>query len=147
MDDQPYEITIFANKIVINEFDTDTLFMNIYNYWCFCHFLSPYYLQEGDATIKLKENIIKKWPTNDFCNVNLFLELISSGNKDVDPTVYFFKSEDYFEYLITSKLKFDQMVCDRHINKKKGNVLDSKMIFFNVRTNKHYLNNTLVLTT
>ena len=35
--------------------------------------------------IKLKENVIKKWPSNDFCNVNLFLELMSSRNKDIDP--------------------------------------------------------------
>ena len=70
---------------------------------------------------KLKENIIKKWPTNDFCNVNLFLELVFLKNKDIDPTAYFYKSEDYFEYLMTLKLKFDRMVCDRHlnINKKK----------------------------
>ena len=69
----------------------------------------------------LKENIIKKWPTNHFCNVNLFLELVFLKNKDIDPTVYFYKSEDYFEYLMTLKLKLDRMVCDRHlnINKKK----------------------------
>ena len=87
MNNEPY-ITLFeidTNNRLIEEFDTDTLFLNIYNYWCFCHYLSPYYLWEQYAMIKLKENIIKKWPSNDFCNVNLFLELMSSRNKDIDP--------------------------------------------------------------
>ena len=66
-----------------------------------CHYLSPYYLWEQNAMMKLKENIIKKWPLNDFCNVNLFLELMSFRNRDIDPTVYFWKSEDYFQYLMT----------------------------------------------
>ena len=126
MDNEPYRVTLFeidTNNRLIEEFDNDTLFLNIYNYWCICHYLSPYYLWEQNAMMKLKENIIKKWPLNDFCNVNLFLELMSSRNRDIDPTVYFWKSEDYFQYLMTSKSKFDSMVCDRHlninINKKK----------------------------
>ena len=72
---------------------------------------------------KLRDNIVKKWPTNDFCNVNLFLELVFLKCEKVDPTAYLWKSEDYLEYLMTSKLKFDQMVCDRHINKKKRNCI------------------------
>ena len=137
MGDEQYEITIFTfDSNNIDEFDNDTLFINIYNYWCFSHYLPIYYSWEEYAKEKLKENIIKKWPTNDFCNVNLFLELVSLKNKDIDPTVYSLKSEDYFEYLMTSKLKFDRMVCDRHLNisKKKENVLDSKMIIFQFRT-------------
>ena len=95
--------------------------MNIYNYWCFCHYLPIYYSWEEHAKEKLRENIVKKWPTNDFCNVNLFLELVLLKNENIDPTAYLWKSEDYFEYLMTLKLKLDRMVCDRHlkINKKK----------------------------
>ena len=133
MDDLLYEIvTLRFNQNNIDEYDNDTLFMNIYNYWCLSHYLSIRHLWEQYAIQKLKENIIKKWPTNDFCNVNLFLELAFLKNKDIDPTIYFYKSEDYFEYLMTLKLKLDRMVCDRHlnINKKKENVLDSKMIIF-----------------
>ena len=72
--------------------------------------------------MRLKQNIIQKWPTNDFCNVFLFIELLSRGCKEVDPTNFFSQSEDYFEYLITQKDKLNQLVCDRHLyitNKKK----------------------------
>ena len=92
MDNEPYRVTLFeidTNNRLIEEFDNDTLFLNIYNYWCICHYLSLNYLWEQNAMMKLKENIIKKWPLNDFCNVNLFLELMSSRNRDIDPTVYF----------------------------------------------------------
>ena len=133
MDDSRYEIvTLRFNQNNIDEYDNDTLFRNIYNYWCLSHYLSIHHLWRQYAIQKLKENIIKKWPTIDFCNVNLFLELVFLKNKDIDPTVYFYRSEDHFEYLMTLKLKLDRMVCDRHlnINKKKENVLDSKMIIF-----------------
>ena len=121
MDNQRYEIafTFTFDPNNIDEFDTDTLFINIYNYWCFCHYLPIYYSWEEYAKEKLRENIVKKWPTNDFCNVNLFLELVFLKNENIDPTAYLCKSEDYFEYLMTSKLKFDQMVCDRHLNISK----------------------------
>ena len=48
-----------------------------------------------------------------------FWNLSLLKNENIDPTAYLWKSEDYFEYLMTSKLKFDQMVCDRHLNISK----------------------------
>ena len=114
-----YEFTVFAidhNYTTIVEFDDDTLFMNIYHYWCFVHFLSPYYTWEKDAIQNLRKNIIRKWPTNDFSNVNLFLELLVCKAKEIDPTKYFFESEDYFEKIMSLKPKMDRMVCDRHLN-------------------------------
>ena len=101
---------------MIDGFESDTLFMNIYNYWCFCRHLLWRHLWDKKAMLELKKNIIKKWPKNDFCNVNLFLELMSANNKEIDPTVYFWKSEDYFERLMILKPKFDKMVCKRHLN-------------------------------
>ena len=118
-----YEFTIFEidhNYMDIVEFDDDTLFMNIYHFWCFVHFLSPYYSWEEDAIQNLRKNIIKKWPSNDFSNVNLFLELVSCRTKEVDPTNYLFQSEDYFELLMSLKPKMDRMVCDRHLNVNSG---------------------------
>ena len=101
---------------MIDGFESDTLFMNIYNYWCFCRHLLWRHLWDKKAMLELKKNIIKKWPKNDFCNVNLFLELMSANNEEIDPTVYFWKSEDYFERLMILKPKFDKMVCKRHLN-------------------------------
>ena len=72
-----YQITLFeidTNNRLIEDFDNDTLFLNIYNYWCLRHYLSSYYLREQYLN-KLRKNIIKKWPLNDFSNVNLFWNL------------------------------------------------------------------------
>ena len=118
-----YEFTIFEidhNYMDTVEFDDDTIFMNIYHFWCFVHFLSPYYSWEKDAIQNLRKSIIKKWPSNDFSNVNLFLELVFCRTKEVDPTNYLFQSEDYFELLMSLKPKMDQMVCDRHLNVNSG---------------------------
>ena len=114
-----YEFTIsqIDNKYMkIIEFNNETLFMNIYHYWCFVHFLSPYY-SWGDKAIKnLKMNILQKWPRKDFSNVNLFLELLLSRTKEVDPAKYLFQSEDYFTLLMSLKPVMDEMVCDRHLS-------------------------------
>ena len=73
MDNSMYEIVrLRFNQDNINEYDNDTLFMNIYNYWCLSHYFPIRHSWIQYAIQKLKENIIKKWPTNDFCNVNLF---------------------------------------------------------------------------
>lgn len=44
--DSCFEYVIFKisqNEESINEFDNDTLFMNIYLFYCFSRYLSPYY--------------------------------------------------------------------------------------------------------
>ena len=113
-----YEVVIFEidrNNQNIAKFDDDTLFMHIYHFYCFSHYLSPYYAWEKEAIQRLKQNIIKKWPTNDFCNVHLFIELLSRRNTRLDPTFFFWKSEDHFEYLMNLKTELNQMVCDRHL--------------------------------
>ena len=95
--DGNYELIVYAldhNRLDIVEFDNDTLFMNIYHYWCFLHFLSPYYSWGEEAIANLRKNIIKKWPSNDFSNVYLFLELVSHRTRQIDPTYYFYESED-----------------------------------------------------
>lgn len=114
-----YQFTVMQidNKYMkISEFKDETLFMNIYHYWCFLHFLSPYYSWENEAIKTLRINIIRKWPRKDFSNVNLFLELLSCRAKELDPTNYFFKSEDYFTILMSLKSKMDKMVCHRHLD-------------------------------
>ena len=113
MDNDIIIVEIFVTKERINLFDTDTLFMNIYYYWHCYHLLSFHW--KSKALIKLKRNIIKKWPLNDFC-VNLFLKLVSMKDQNIDPTNYFFKSEDYFEHLIQQK-RWSEVVCKN--NKKR----------------------------
>ena len=124
-----YQFTVMQidNRYMkISEFKDETLFMNIYHYWCFLHFLSPYYSWENQAIRTLKINIIRKWPRKDFSNFNLFLELLSCRAKEVDPTKYFFTSEDYFTTLISLKSTMDKMLCDRHLHLNHGIVIDSK---------------------
>lgn len=112
-----FTVSQIDNKYMkLSQFKDETLFMNIYHYWCFVHFLSPYYSWENKAINTLKVNIIRKWPKKDFSNVNLFLELLSVKAKEVDPTDYFFRSEDYFTVLMSMKSVMDKMVSDRHLN-------------------------------
>ena len=116
--DSYFEFIIFEidrDNRNIFRFDDETLFMNIYTLCCFCRYLSPYYKWEEEAIERLKRNIIKKWPTNDFCNVFLFVELLSHGSEKVNPITFFWKSEDYFEYLITQKNELNRLVRNRHL--------------------------------
>ena len=72
-----YEWVIFKidrNEKTIDEFDNETLFTNIYLFYCFCRYLSPYYKWKKE----LKENIILKWPKETFGNVFVFIELLSN---------------------------------------------------------------------
>ena len=88
-----YQFTVMQidNKYMkMSGLKDETLFMNIYHYWCFVHFLSPYYSWENQAIKTLRINIIRKWPRKDFSNVNLFLKLLSCRTKELDPTKYFF---------------------------------------------------------
>ena len=120
--DSCFEYVIFKidqNKQSIASFDSDTLFMNIYLFYCFSRYLSPYYTWEKEALSRLKQNIIIKWPANDFCNVYLFTELLSRGYREVDPTGFFWNSEKYFEYLLKIKDKLD-LIPYHSIFKKKG---------------------------
>ena len=117
--DRNNELIVYAidhNHVDILELDNDTLFMNIYHFWCCLHFVSSNYSWGEGAAANLRKNIIKKWPSNDFSNVYLFLELISHRTKQIDPTYYFYQSEDYFELLMSLKSTMDRMICDRHIN-------------------------------
>ena len=77
-----------------------TLFTNIYYFYFFFKYLSPDCKWEKEAVKRLKNNIILKWPKEDFGNVFVFIELLSRGFKEVNPIGYFDNSEDYFEKLL-----------------------------------------------
>ena len=110
---------IDQNQKTIDEFDNETLFMNIYLFFCFSRYLSPYYEWDKKAFKKLRENIIFKWPKKDFCNVFVFIELLSRGFKEVSPTGFFWHSEDYFEHLLKVDILKDKSIYQRIFKKKK----------------------------
>ena len=110
---------IDQDQKTIDEFDNETLFMNIYLFYCFSRHLSPYYKWEKEALKRLKENIILKWPKETFGNVFVFIELLSRGFKEVNPTGYFYNSEDYFEQLLKSDILKNDLIFKRIFKKGK----------------------------
>ena len=113
----------------ISDFDDETLFMNIYHFWCFSKYLSPYYRWGIKALKNLKRNIKRKW-NKDFTNVNLFIELINQELKEVDPSNYFFNSENYYTKLMFAKPVLDLMIRNRHLPKEK---MKKKLVDFKIR--------------
>ena len=83
----------------IDEFDKDTLFLNIYYFWCFTNCLSMYYIWRWTALERLKMNLKKKWPKN-FVNVNLFIELCERKTEMINPVVFYDDDESYFEKIL-----------------------------------------------
>ena len=117
-----FEWVIFKideNQKTIEEFDNETLFMNIYLFYCFSRYLSPYYEWDKKALKRLKENIIFKWPKKDFCNVFLFIELLSRGFTQVNPMNFFWHSENYFEHLLKIDILKDKLIYQRIFKKGK----------------------------
>ena len=117
-----FEWVIFKidqNQKRVEEFDNETLFTNIYLFYCFSRYLSPYYKWEKEALKRLKENIILKWPKETFGNVFVFIELLSRGFKEVNPIDYFYNSEDYFEQLLKLAMLKDDLIFKRIFKKGK----------------------------
>ena len=44
----------------INEFDDETLFMNIYHFWCFSEYLSPYFIWSDSKLYMFKFKCVSK---------------------------------------------------------------------------------------
>ena len=110
---------IDQNQETIDDFDNQTLFMNIYLFYCFSRHLSPYYKWEKEALKRLKQNIILKWPKETFGDVFVFIELLSRRFKEVNPTGYFYHSEDYFQQLLKSDMLKDKLIFKRIFKKGK----------------------------
>ena len=51
---------IDSNYLLIKLFDKETLFLNIYFFWCIQHFVSVYHIWGFEALTKIKENLSKK---------------------------------------------------------------------------------------
>ena len=117
----------------ISEFDNETLFMNIYHYWCFSNYLSMYYIWKYTALDRLKSDIRKKW-SKDFTNVNLFIELIDRRYEPINPSDLYFNSEDYFTKILLLKTDLDTLIKEHHLptlrkRKRKIRKLDNFFYF------------------
>ena len=115
----------------ISEFDNETLFIDIYHFWCFANYMSMYCIWRYTAVDRLKNNIRKKW-LKDFTNVNLFIELCERKTELISPFDFYFNSEDYFQKLIFLKSDLNKMIKPHHLifieRKKKKRKLKRKCI-------------------
>ena len=112
-----YEFTIGQidnSYMKISEFDNETLFINIYHFWCFVNYMSMYYIWRYTALDRLKRNIRKKW-LEGFMNVNLFIELSERKFELISPFDFYFNSEDYFQKLIFLKSDLNRMIKPHHL--------------------------------
>ena len=98
----------------ITDFDNDTLFENIYTYWCLTNYMSMYYIWRYTALDRLRSNLKRKWP-KDFTNVNLFIELCDRKTELINPFTFYFNSEDYFQKLIILKTDLDKLIKEHHL--------------------------------
>ena len=103
----------------IDEFDKDTLFLNIYHFWCFANYLSMYYIWRWTALDRLKMNLRKKWPKN-FVNVNLFIELCERKSEMISPVVFYDDDELYFEKILLLEEDLMKNLKPHHIIKEKN---------------------------
>ena len=104
----------------VSDFDDETLFINIYNYWSFVKYLSPYYKWGNKALRRLERNIKRKWNSRDLTNVDYFIDLVKKHSEDINPMSYFFNSEDYFIKLMFLKPLMDVMYDSQKKMEKKS---------------------------
>ena len=93
----------------VSDFDDETLFINIHNYWSFVKYLSPYYKWGNKALRRIERNIKRKWNSRDLTNVDYFIDLVKKRSEEINPMSYFFNSEDYFIKLMFLKPLMDVM--------------------------------------
>ena len=124
----------------ISDFDDETLFMNIYHFWRFSKYWSPYYRWGIKALKNLKRNNKRKW-SKDFTNVNLFIELINQELKKVNPCDYFLILKIILlSWCLQNRLWiwwFVIDICKIRIKKlilKLENVLDDSFVYFLVKS-------------
>ena len=121
------EIHIIADQMIIDidnglidkdYFNSETLFINIFYFFYFNKFLSPYCIWEKRIMKILKKNIKQKW-SKSLLNVDFFIKQMTDGRYEVDPFDYYYKSEDYFAKLLFLKPFADALFPKREKKKKK----------------------------
>ena len=103
----------------IDEFDKDTLFLNIYHFWCFANYLSMYYIQHWTALDRLKMNLRKKSQKN-FVDVNLFIELCERKTEMISPIVFYDDNKSYFKKILLLEEDLMKNLKPHHIIKEKN---------------------------
>ena len=104
----------------INQFQFETLFINIFYCFYFQRFVSPYFRWRNHAIRVLKRNIRKKW-LKSLPNIDFFIKQIEIKNKEVDPFKYWYHSEDYFEKVMLLKEISDILFPAKKKENKKKN--------------------------
>ena len=104
----------------VSDFDDETLFINIYNYWIFVKYLSLYYKWGNKALTRVERNIKRKWNSRDLTNVDYFIDLVKKHSEEINPMSYFFNSEDYFIKLMFLKPLMDLMYNSQKKMEKKS---------------------------
>ena len=105
---------IDSNYSLIKLFDKETLFLNIYLFWCIEHSVSMYHIWRLEALTRLKENLRKK-QVDDLPNLNLFIERLEKRERTINPRWFVDDSESYFEKLFLWKIKKeDFFIQTRH---------------------------------
>ena len=112
----------------VSEFDDETLFMNIYIFWCFTRYLSSYYKWGNSALRRLEVNIRRKWSYKDLSNADFFIDLVKKQSREIDPSSYFFDSENYLTKLMFLKPIMDVMFDSQKQKNKKSIVKIRKPI-------------------
>ena len=101
-------------------FQEETLFINIFYYFYFTKYLSPYY-SWGERIIKsLKRNIRRKW-VDSLPNVDFFIDQLEKKKQEFNPMDYYDNSEDYFTKLLFLKPISDILFPAVEKKKKKKN--------------------------
>ena len=103
-------------------FQEETLFINIFYYFYFTKYLSPYY-SWGERIIKsLKRNIRRKW-VDSLPNVDFFIDQLEKKKQEFNPMNYYDNSEDYFTKLLFLKPISDILfpAVEKKKKKKKKN--------------------------
>ena len=102
----------------IKDFSKDSLFSNIYHFWCFANYLSMYYIWRRAALERLRNNLKKIWVST-LPNVNLFTELVERKTEYLNLSVFHDDAEPYFEKLFLLKSDLEKLIKPHHIIKKK----------------------------
>ena len=114
----------------ISELDDETLFINIFYFYCFVKYLSPYCKWGKKALTKLKRNIKKKWSKECLPDVGYFIKLVEKQSKEIDPSDYFFNSEGYLMKLMYLKPIMDIMSNNNNNKKNKNKNKKKKKTIF-----------------